>query len=184
MDATHAGMEWKNSTSLVQLGDNSAFIVRRQASGTVAKARGSAGESDHDTPGRPCSLWRRMLAMSYDAAVVTALLMAATALAMLAGFRELNVVRDPLYALYLLAVWFAYFGWCWHRGGMTLGMRAWRIRIITVEGGLPGRRRCLARFALGFVSAAAAGAGFLWSLVDREKCCWHARLPGTRLYRC
>lgn len=121
--------------------------------------------------------------MLYDAAAVIALLMAATALAMLAGFRELDVLRDPLYALYLLAVWFGYLGWCWHRGGMTLGMRAWRVRIETTDGALPGWGRCLGRFLLSLLSAAAGGMGFLWSLFEQQKRCWHDRLSGTRLLR-
>jgi len=143
------------------------------------------------TPGRkpvewkntPCSLWRRLLAMLYDAIAVIALLMAATALAMAMGFRELSVLRDPAYALFLLTVWFGYLGWCWHRGGMTLGMRAWRVRIQNENGGLPGWGRCLARFVFSLFSAAVAGVGFSWSLFDAEKRCWHDLLSGTRLYR-
>jgi uncharacterized RDD family membrane protein YckC len=121
--------------------------------------------------------------MLYDAVAIIALLMAATALAMLAGFRELDVLKDPGYALYLLAVWFAYLGWCWHRGGMTLGMRAWRVRIERTDGSRPGWGVCLARFLLSLLSAAAVGAGFLWSLFDRHKRCWHDRWTGTRLLR-
>jgi uncharacterized RDD family membrane protein YckC len=121
--------------------------------------------------------------MLYDAAALLALMMLATALAMAAGFRELSVLEDPLYALYLSAIWFAYLGWCWHHGGMTLGMRAWRVRIRSAEGGLPGWGRCLARFLLSLLSAAPAGAGFIWSLFDRQKRCWHDRLSRTRLDR-
>ena len=121
--------------------------------------------------------------MLYDSVAVIALLMAATALAMLAGFRELNILHDPLYALYLLAAWFGYLAWCWHRGGMTLGMRAWRVRIETSDGQLPGWGRCLARFLLSLLSAGAAGAGFLWSLLDQGQQCWHDRWTDTRLVR-
>jgi len=149
----------------------------------LRSARNSAGEVQDDT-GQPCTLWRRLLVMSYDAVAVIALLMAATGAVMVAGFRELNVLHDPYYALYLVTVWFAYLGWCWHNGGMTLGMRAWRVRISDAQGRHPGWGRCLARFLLSLMSAAAAGAGFLWSLLDPQKRCWHDRLSGTRLYRC
>ena len=131
----------------------------------------------------PCGLGRRLLAMAYDTVAVVVLLMAATALAMLAGFRELSVLRDPFYAIYLLAVWCLYFLWCWSRGGMTLGMRAWSVRIGTVSGGLPGWRPCLARFLAAWLSAAALGAGFAWALFDPQRRCWHDRISGTRLYR-
>jgi len=140
-------------------------------------------ESDRAVTRRPCGLGRRLLAMAYDAVAVIALLMAGTALAMLAGFRELSVLRDPGYAVYLLLIWCLYFLWCWRQGGMTLGMRAWRVRIENVTGGRPGWRRCLARFGAAWLSVAALGIGFAWSLFDAEKRCWHDRLSGTRLYR-
>ncbi|MGD2129844.1 MAG: RDD family protein [Lysobacterales bacterium] len=130
-----------------------------------------------------CGLLWRLLAMAYDTAAIVALWLFATALAMIAGFRELSVVRDPVYALYLLLVWFAYLAWCWHRGGMTLGMRAWRIRIEDEAGGLPGWTPCAVRFAASLLSAAAAGVGFAWSLFDREKRTWHDILSHTRLLR-
>lgn len=132
---------------------------------------------------RPCGLGRRLLAMAYDAVAVVVLLMAATSLAMLAGFRELSVLRDPFYSIYLLAVWCLYFLWCWGHGGMTLGMRAWHVRIEKVSGGLPGWRRSLARFLVALLSAVALGVGFAWSLFDPQRRCWHDRLSGTRLYR-
>lgn len=148
---------------------------------------------DRDDPSRPpppsepaampCELWRRLLAMSYDAIIVIALLMLATALAMLAGFREVTAMRDPGFTLYLAGVWMLYFALSWHRGGMTVGMRAWRIRIVARDGGLPGWSRCAARFLAAALSAAPAGAGFLWSLFDRRKRAWHDRLSGTFLYR-
>lgn len=131
----------------------------------------------------PCSLWRRLLIMSYDAAAVIALSMLVTAVAMLAGFRELNVVRDPLYSASLALTWFLYLGWCWRRGGMTVGMRAWRVRIETLQGEAPDWRTCLIRFLVSLLSGAAAGAGFLWSLFDHDRRCWHDIASGTRLLR-
>lgn len=121
--------------------------------------------------------------MVYDAAAIVALWLLATALAMLAGFRELSITRDPVYSLYLLLVWFGYLGWCWHRGGMTLGMRAWKVRIESEAGGLPGWKSCAVRFLVSLLAAVAAGAGFAWSLFDREKRAWHDRASHTRLLR-
>jgi uncharacterized RDD family membrane protein YckC len=141
-----------------------------------------ASPQDRPAPA-PCGLWRRLLAMAYDAVAVIALLMFATALAMLAGFTEVTAMRDPGYTSYLLLVCLLYFALSWHRGGKTLGMRAWRIRIATGEGALPGWGRCAVRFASAFLSAGALGAGFLWSLFDTRKRAWHDRLSGTFLYR-
>ena len=77
----------------------------------------------------PCGLLRRLGIIVYDVVIVIALLMLAAMAAMLAGFRGQTAFRDPGYTLYLGAVWCSYIVGCWHAGGMTLGMRAWRIRI-------------------------------------------------------
>jgi uncharacterized RDD family membrane protein YckC len=151
---------------------------------TIQPGRGAGREMDAQANARPCSLGRRLLVMAYDAAAVVALLMLVTALIMLAGFRELSATRDPLYAAGLLSTWFLYLGWCWRHGGMTLGMRAWKVRVETLRGGMPGWGVCLLRFAVSLLSGAAAGVGFLWSLFDPQRRCWHDIASGTRLLRC
>jgi len=121
--------------------------------------------------------------MFYDAVAVLALLLLATALAMLAGFREVTALRDPLFTAWLLLVWFLYLGLCWRGGGMTVGMRAWRIVIENDAGARPGWGACLLRFAVSLLSAAAAGLGFAWALLRRDRRTWHDLASGTRLWR-
>ena len=119
--------------------------------------------------------------MVYDAVVILALLMLATAVAMLFGMDNYTATEDPVYTACLLVVWFAYLSWCWHKGGMTLGMRAWRVRIESESGNLPGWGQCLMRFVASFVSVSVAGLGFAWSLFDRERRTWHDLASRTRL---
>lgn len=147
------------------------------------RSRDAGRATDSGASARPCGLGRRLLVMAYDAAAIVALLMLVTALIMLAGFRELSPVRDPLYGAGLLSTWFFYLGWCWRHGGMTLGMRAWKVRVETLRGGSPGWGVCLLRFVVSLLSAAAAGLGFLWSLFDPQRRCWHDIASGTRLLR-
>lgn len=121
--------------------------------------------------------------MFYDAAVLVSLLMLATGLAMLAGFGGRRAMEDPGFTAYLAAVWYLYLAWCWRRGGMTVGMRAWRVRIETLDGRRPGWGRSAVRFAVSLLSAAAGGIGFLWSLVDGRRRTWHDIASRTRLVR-
>ena len=101
---------------------------------------------------------------------------------MAVGFREPVAGRDPLYTIYLAAAWFGYLGWCWRRG-MTLGMRAWGVRLVSEPGGRPTWGRCLVRFAVSLLSAASAGAGFWWALFDPGRRTWHDRASATALRR-
>jgi uncharacterized RDD family membrane protein YckC len=132
---------------------------------------------------RPCGLLRRFAIMVYDAVAVLALLLLATALVMLAGFRDVSAGRDLLFTAWLALVWFLYLGLCWRAGGMTVGMRAWRVRIETDAGERPGWGACLARFTVSLVSFAAAGLGFWAALFRRDRRTWHDRASGTRLWR-
>jgi len=136
---------------------------------------------EQQIPAAPCSLFRRLAIIVYDSAIVIALLMLAAMLAMFAGFGGRMAMKDPVYTAYLLSIWFFYLTWCWHKGGMTVGMRAWRVRIEDESGNRPGWGQCTIRFLASLLSAAAAGIGFAWALVDSRKRTWHDILSGTRL---
>lgn len=133
-----------------------------------------------ESSGAP-GLTRRLAACLYDGLVLLAVLMVAGAL-WVALARGAAPPGDWAFRLYLLAVSAAFFGIFWTRGE-TLGMRAWKLRIVGPEGAPPGWRRCLLRFAVALFSWAALGLGFLWVLVDRERLAWHDRASGTRLLR-
>lgn len=121
--------------------------------------------------------------MLYDSVVVVALLLAATALALMAGWGNVTAGQDPAFTAYLLLTWFAYLAWCWTRGGMTLGMRVWGVRIERENGTAPGWGDSVLRFAVSMVSAACAGVGFWWSLFESRGRTWHDLASGTRLLR-
>lgn len=119
--------------------------------------------------------------MLYDGLIVLALLMLAGALALPLGQGHQQAGVDPLYSTYLLAVWFLYLAWNWRRAGMTLGMRAWRVRLVTTDGKPLGWGRSAVRFAVSLLSFALLGAGFAWSLGDPQRRCWHDRVSQSRL---
>ena len=121
--------------------------------------------------------------MVYDFFIVISLLMLATMLAMFAGFGDQTAMQDPVYTAYLLSIWFFYLTWCWHKGGMTVGMRAWRVKIEDENGNRPGWGKSTIRFLTALLSAAAIGIGFAWALIDSRKRTWHDILSGTRLIR-
>jgi uncharacterized RDD family membrane protein YckC len=75
--------------------------------------------------------------------------------------------------LFILAVFAAYFLWCWLRGGQTLAMKAWHVRVVEVT-----PRKALLRFVLAFLLLPVS---IPWALVDRDGQFLHDRLAGTRL---
>jgi uncharacterized RDD family membrane protein YckC len=79
--------------------------------------------------------------------------------------------------LFVLAVVAAYFLWCWLRGGQTLAMRAWRIRLVRVT-----PAKALLRLFLAFLLVP-TGLSILWSLFDADRQFLHDRIVGTRLVK-
>ena len=75
--------------------------------------------------------------------------------------------------LFIFMVFAAYFLWCWLRGGQTLAMKAWGIRLVDVT---PGR--ALLRFVLAL---ALLPVSIAWALFDRDRQFLHDRLARTRL---
>lgn len=133
---------------------------------------------------RPVHLLRRLGAVFYDSLLLLAVLFAAGLPLPLIpeALRWETWARFGTF-VYLVIVSFLFFGWFWTHGGQTLGMRAWRFRVVTdnrhdLTWPLAGRR-----FAWAVVSWSTAGAGFLWSLFDPQWKTWHDRLSGTRLIR-
>ena len=124
-----------------------------------------------------------MLVMLYDAFVVITLLLLATALALLAGSGQVIAGRDPLFTLYLLLAWFFYLSWCWRNGGMTVGMRAWKVTVVSDRGEKPGWGQCVLRFLVSLGSAACLGIGFAWSLFEPRKRTWHDLASRPRLVK-
>ena len=87
------------------------------------------------------------------------------------------------YRLYLLLIAYLFFAGFWHHGGQTLGMRAWRIRLVDGQGSSPGWGACTIRFALALLGWLPLGLGYWWALWDRDSLSWHDRGSATRLVR-
>jgi uncharacterized RDD family membrane protein YckC len=125
------------------------------------------------------TLWRRFAVIVYDSILLFVVLYLAGALAFGAMYwvwneeAALNLPQSPFYSLYLFAVMFVYFGWQWLHGGQTLGMKTWRVQIRPLSQPRLTWGQVLLRFLVAWLSFAAFGLGFLWSLWDAERRTWH-----------
>lgn len=128
----------------------------------------------------PCGLLRRLASMMYDAFLVIALLMVAAAVVVVPVGSDIEA-GTLWFQAYLMLVWWAYFAVCWRLGGQTVGMRAWRVKLITEQGEHIAWANSALRFLVAGVSTAVAGLGFLWSLFDRRRRTWHDLATATRL---
>lgn len=135
----------------------------------------------------PAHLGWRLAAIVYDCLPVLALWFAVSVLVLLLLRGGVPIVPwTPMFWLQNLLLWAVtglYVVESWRRGGQTLGMRPWRLRVVDVEGNPASRNALWRRYALATLSLAAAGIGYLWSLVDRERRTLHDLGSRTRLVR-
>lgn len=82
---------------------------------------------------------------------------------------------------HLFLVLLTYFGWFWTRGGQTLAMRTWRLRLVTSAGQPLRPAQALWRYLLCWPSLGLFGVGFMWALIDPERQFLHDRIAGTRI---
>lgn len=128
----------------------------------------------------PARLTRRLIAGVYDWLLVIAIMMVIS-VPLVALRNDAVAPGDNLYRVVLFVVAAAFFAGFWSRGGQTLGMRAWRLRLINTDGSDVTLRTALLRYAYAWVSLLPAGLGFWWALIARDTRTWHDRWSGTRL---
>ena len=148
-------------------------------------------QNNSDTSSQPTApgFLRRMAAILYDSMLVGALLLMAIALVVIPldlvfGTENLDIESlryNPFYLAYLFCIMAGFHILFWIRGGQTLGMRAWRVRVVRNDGLGLNFKDAIIRYLSAILSWALFGLGFLWILVDRDGLAWHDRISKTRL---
>jgi uncharacterized RDD family membrane protein YckC len=123
------------------------------------------------------------MAMLYDGLILLGLLIVASALALPFGDVNKVALQDFWFTIWLFLVCLTYFVGCWHYGGMTVGMRAWKIKLINHDGGHITLSMCLLRFLVSLISLLAGGLGFFWALWDQKNRTWHDMTAATLLIK-
>lgn len=132
----------------------------------------------------PALIGWRLLALFYDFFAAFGLWFLVAALFVLV--RRSAVTGGALGLLEFAILWLvtaSYAVASWRRGGQTLGMRPWRLRVVALDGGRSAVRQLLLRYVVGNISLLLAGAGFWWAWLDRDGLTWHDRASGTRMRR-
>jgi uncharacterized RDD family membrane protein YckC len=161
--------------------------------------------SENSAGGLPApGLWRRMACFVYEGVLLFGVVMIAGWLfSTLTQQRHALLGRHGLQA-FVFIVLGIYFAWFWSRGGQTVAMKAWHIRLVDRAGAPVTQARALARYLLSWLWFAPAlatlyfaglhGGGSItavlvtgvitYALLARlhpERQFWHDVVCGTRL---
>lgn len=137
------------------------------------------------TPRQPAELAglrRRLASMLYE----TLLLLGVLALTFMVPLLLLGIGTGytppgELLWIHVFVVLGLYFLWYWRKGGQTLAMQTWKLRIVDTDGNTVSLARGWTRYALAWPSVLFFGIGLLWALIDRDRQFLHDRLAGTRI---
>jgi len=126
---------------------------------------------------------RRLASLLYESLLAFAVVFFAGLLFYGAASGRLSGLIRSLFQIYLIVILGLYFVWCWHRGGQTLPMKTWKLRLASADGGPVSVLRAALRYLLACLSVGLAGTGFVWAVFDRDRQFLHDRLAGTRIVR-
>lgn len=124
---------------------------------------------------------RRLASILYESLLAVAVVFFAGLLFYGAASGRLSGLIRSLFQIYLIVILGLYFVCCWHRGGQTLPMKTWKLRLVSADGGPVSVRRAAVRYLLACLSVGLAGTGLLWAVFDRDRQFLHDRLAGTRI---
>jgi len=125
---------------------------------------------------------RRLTATFYDLLLLIAVLFVATALLLPLNGGQAFTAQQFFFPFYLLIASFLFYAWFWTHGGQTLGLRAWKIKVLTLDMKPISWKQALLRFATAIISWGFFGLGILWILIDKNQCSWHDHLSKTSLF--
>ncbi len=134
-------------------------------------------------------LMRRLAAMVYDGLVMMAVLMAYGAIALTVKYQLLQFPYEsgdkmelgPVGFALMLVVVVLFNAFFWRRGGQTVGMKAWRLKVVDNEGNTPSWAQCVKRCVFAWLSFALGGLGYWWCLIDGNSMSAHDHLSGTQV---
>lgn len=127
------------------------------------------------------SIKRRLICMVYESMLLAGVAFFAGLLFLgMTGTSPSGWMRH-VFQIYLFFVIGLYFVASWRRGGQTLPMKTWKLRLVGADGAGITLRQAMVRYVCAWPSVLLGGIGILYAPFDRERQFLHDRLAGTRV---
>lgn len=126
-------------------------------------------------------LFRRLAAFVYDSFIIISLLLLATTVALFFNQGESFLPHRTVFLVYLIIMTGLLLTWCWHRGGQTVGMLAWKLKLVDNQNELISWKRALYRYILALFSFSLCGLGFVWCFIDKDRQSLHDKIANTKI---
>jgi len=127
------------------------------------------------------ALWRRLAAIIYDTLLVIAMIMVYTTIVLIASHYIFGIEREQInkfvFQLGWLCIVLGFFCFFWQRAGQTLGMRAWRLKIVNKDSEqTPNFYQCIYRCFLAPIGLLLCISVFF----NKKRQCLHDQITRTQ----
>ncbi len=127
------------------------------------------------------SIKRRLVCMAYESLLLFGVAFFAALLFLGATGASPDDWTRHAFQVYLFVVIGLYFAASWRRGGQTLAMKTWKLRLVGADGARITWRKAMVRYAWAWPCLLLGGVGILYAPFDRQRQFLHDRLAGTRI---
>ncbi len=134
-----------------------------------------------NTVHRP-SLFRMLGVMFYDSIVLLSILFLASLIAVIINDSEAISQGNLFFIAYLFGVSWLFYAWFWTHGGQTVGMRAWKVVLLSEQQKNVSWRQATLRFAAAVLSWLPLGLGFWWPYLKGNNRSWRDKFSTTYLH--
>ena len=97
------------------------------------------------------------------------------------GIVQTDPLIDNILFLLMLASSSGFYIWFWTRSGQTLGMIAWRIKLVANNGDLINVRQGIIRYLAAWPAFFLFGLGYLWLYIDPNGDTLHDKLSNSKI---
>lgn len=139
---------------------------------------------------RIASIWRRLAALGYDTLILLAISFlygaVATGIGVLLGWHDADyqpMFRHWLFTLGWALSLAAFYIWFWHKSGQTIGMRAWRLKLVERSHPLrtPPWHLCGMRALISPPIIILGGIAYWYKFINARGDCLHDKLSHTQV---
>ena len=127
------------------------------------------------------SIKRRLICMVYESLLLAGIAFFAGLLFLGATGASPGGWLRHAFQVYLFLVIGLYFVGSWRRGGQTLAMKTWKLRLAGADGARITLRQATVRYVCAWPCLLLGGIGILYAPFDRERRFLHDRLAGTSI---
>ena len=128
------------------------------------------------------TIWRRSASILYDSLLVLAVLIVMS-LPFFSFNLEENLSLKIIVQIYYYLITQYFFVWFWVNNEGTLGMKTWKIKIVSEDGNKISYIEAIIRFNAAIFSFIFFGLGFLMCFLRKDKKCLHDFISKTVLIK-